>query len=119
MSKWEDMTLFDIQLKGTEEYVIKKRTRFQLFCRNFRKKGYDNYELMISKTNEISPELFQVFNQRGEIGGKLKSDLQAAGYTILDINAYSPIIKVYIPVTDEAKKAENNTVAREFLNSNG
>lgn len=21
MSKWEDMTLFDIQLKGTEEYV--------------------------------------------------------------------------------------------------
>ena len=45
--------------------------------------------------------------------------MQAAGYTILDINAYSPIIKVYIPVTDEAKKAENNTVAREFLNSNG
>lgn len=45
--------------------------------------------------------------------------MQAAGYTILDINAYSPIIKVYIPVTDEAKKAEINTVASEFLNSNG
>ncbi|WP_342575962.1 DUF4030 domain-containing protein [Solibacillus sp. FSL K6-1781] len=45
--------------------------------------------------------------------------MQAAGYSILDINAYSPIIKVYIPVTDEAKKAEINTVASEFLNSNG
>lgn len=120
MSRWEDMTLFDIQLKGTEKYVNQEEDKvLAILSGVLEKRGYDNYELMISDTNEISPELAKIFNQRGEIGEKLKSDLQAAGYTILDINAYSPIIKVYIPVTDEAKKAEIKTVASEFLNSNG
>lgn len=120
MSRWEDMTLFDIQLKGTEEYVNQEKDNvLAILSGVLEKRGYDNYELMISETNEISPVLAEIFNQRAEIGEKLKSELQVAGYTILDVNAYSPIIKVYIPVTDEAKKAEINTVANEFLESNG
>ncbi|MEK4131205.1 DUF4179 domain-containing protein [Solibacillus sp. FSL W8-0474] len=120
MSRWEDMTLFDIQLKGTEEYVNQEEDNvLAILSGVLEKRGYDNYELTISETNEISPVLAEIFNQRAEIGEKLKSELQVAGYTILDVNAYSPIIKVYIPVTDEAKKAEINTVANEFLESNG
>lgn len=120
MSRRGDMTLFDIQLKGTEEYVKQEEDNvLAILSGVLEKRGYDNYELMISDTNEISPVLAEIFNQRAEIGEKLKSELQVAGYTILDVNAYSPIIKVYIPVTDEAKKAEINTVANEFLESNG
>ncbi|WP_339264446.1 hypothetical protein MKY07_08605 [Solibacillus sp. FSL W7-1472] len=58
MSKWEDMTLFDIQLKGMEEYVNQEEDKvLAILSEVLGKKGYDNYELMISKTNEISPEL--------------------------------------------------------------
>lgn len=58
MSRWEDMTLFDIQLKGTEEYVNQEKDNvLAILSGVLEKRGYDNYELMISKTNEISPEL--------------------------------------------------------------
>ena len=45
--------------------------------------------------------------------------MQLAGYPILDVNAYAPVIKVYTPVADEATKLEINTAANELLESNG
>lgn len=38
MSKWEDMTLFDIQLKGMEEYVNQEEDKVLAILSEFSKK---------------------------------------------------------------------------------
>lgn len=38
MSKWEDMTLFDIQLKGTEEYVNQEENKVLAILSEFSEK---------------------------------------------------------------------------------
>ena len=120
MSMWEGKSLFDIRLKGTEEYVNQEEDKvLTILTRVLEKRGYDNYELVVSEANEISPELAEIDKQREVLGEKLKRDLQVAGYPILDVNAYHPIIKVYIPVADEAKEGEIYTAANEILESNG
>ena len=120
MSMWGGKSLFDIRLKGTEEYVNQEEDKvLTILTRVLEKRGYDNYELVVSEANEISPELAEIVKQREVLGEKLKRDLQVAGYPILDVNAYHPTIKVYIPVADEAKEVEIYTAANEILESNG
>ena len=90
-----------------------------ILTRVLEKRGYDNYELMIREAKEVSPVLAEIVKQRQVEGEKLKSDLELAGYPILEVNAYAPIIKLYTPVADEATKVEINTAANELLESNG
>ena len=68
-------------------------------------------EQLSRKEKELAEKDEQLFRKDKE--------LQVAGYPILDVNAYGPIIKLYIPVADEATKVEINTAANEFLESNG
>lgn len=122
MSMWGGKSLFDIRirLEGTEEYINQEEDKvLTILTRVLEKRGYDNYELVVSEANEISPELAEIVKQREVLGEKLKRDLQVAGYPILDVNAYHPTIKVYIPVADEAKEVEIYTAANEILESNG
>lgn len=120
MSMWGEKPLFDIRLKGTKEYVNQEEDKvLTILTRVLDKRGYDNYRLMVSDANEVSPELAEIVKQREVLGEKLKWDLQVAGYPILNVNAYEPIIKVYIPVADEAKEVEIHKAANELLKANG
>ena len=120
IGRWGAKTHFDIQLKGTEEYINQEEDKvLTILTRVLEKRGYNNYELTISEVKEVSPALDEIVKQRQVEGEKLKSDLQVAGYPILDVNAYGPIIKLYIPVAYEDMKVEINTAANEFLESNG
>ena len=91
MGMWGQKPLFDIRLEGTEEYVNQEEDKvLNILKRILEKRGYDNYELMVSDANEVSPELKEIVKQREEIGEKLMWDLQGAGYPIMNVNAYEP-----------------------------
>jgi hypothetical protein len=49
----------------------------------------------------------------------LMRDLQVKGYSIMNVNAYSPVVKVYIPNDDEDKQVEVYKAAIELLKANG
>ncbi|MBU8880088.1 DUF4030 domain-containing protein [Bacillus sp. FJAT-29790] len=120
MGMWGQKPLFDIRLKGTKEYVNQEEDKvLNILTEVLEKRGYDNYELMVSDTNEGSPALNEIEKQREELGEKLMRDLQIAGYPIMNINAYSHVVKVYIPIADEAKKVEIYKAAIELLKANG
>lgn len=111
---------FDIGLKGTEEYVKQEEDKvLNILTEILEKRGYDNYELMVSDTNEVSPAQKEIDKQREELGEKLIWDLQVAGYPIMNVNAYGPVVEVYIPIADEAKKVEIYKAAIELLKTNG
>ncbi|MEK4085581.1 DUF4030 domain-containing protein [Psychrobacillus sp. FSL K6-1415] len=120
MGIWGQKALFNIRLKGTEEYVKQEEDKvLRILTETLEKRGYDNYELRVSSdTNEVSPKLNEIEKQREELGEKLMSDLQEAGYPIMNVNAYSPVVSVYIPITDEAKKVEIYKAAIELLKAN-
>lgn len=116
MGMWEQRTLFDIQLNGTEEYVKQVEDKvLKISSETLEKRGYDNYELMVSESKEVSPVLEEIRREREEIGEKLMLDLELAGYQIMDVKAQSPIVKVYIPIADEAKKVEIYKAAVDLL----
>lgn len=119
MGIWRQKPHFDISLEGTEEYVKQEEDKvLTILTEILEKKGYDNYELTVSDTNEVSPALKEIGNQREELGEKLMSDLQRAGYSIMNVNAYGPVVNVYIPIADEAKKVEIYKAAIELLKAN-
>lgn len=119
MGMWGQKALFDIQLKGTEEYVNQEEDKvFNILTEILEERGYDNYELRISDEKEISPVLKEIVKQREELGEKLMSDLQGAGYPIMNVDARSPVVQVYIPIADEAKKVEIYKAAIELLKAN-
>ncbi|KQL33710.1 DUF4030 domain-containing protein [Psychrobacillus sp. FJAT-21963] len=119
MGIWRQKPHFDISLEGTEEYVKQEEDKvLTILTEILEKKGYDNYELTVSDTNEVSPALKEIGNQREELGEKLMSDLQGAGYSIMNVNAYGPVVNVYIPIADEAKKVEIYKAAIELLKAN-
>jgi len=112
--------LVDIRLKGTEQYVKQEEDKvLKILTGILGKRGYDNYELMVSDTNEVSPALTEIVKQREMLGEKLKWDLQAAGYPIIDVNAFNPVVQVYIPIAEEAKAVEIQKAAIELLKANG
>lgn len=119
MGMWGQKPLFDIRLKGTEEYVIQEKDKvLNVLTEILEKRGYDNYELMVSDTNEGSPALTEIEKQREELGEKLMGDLQGAGYPIMNVNALGPVVAVYIPIADEAKEVEIYKAAIELLKAN-
>lgn len=116
---WGQKALFDIRLKGTEEYVNQEEDKvLNILTEVLEKRGYDNYELKISGLKAVSPVLKEIVKQREELGEKLMSDLQRAGYSIMNVDARSPVVEVYIPIADEAKKVEIYKVAIELLKAN-
>lgn len=120
MGMWGQKAYFDIGLKGTEEYVNQEKDKvLNILTEILEKRGYDNYELMVSDTNEGSSVLKEIDKQREELGEKLMLDLQEAGYPIMNVNAYSPVVNVYIPIEDEAKKVDIYKAAIELLKVNG
>ncbi|SDO25627.1 Protein of unknown function [Psychrobacillus sp. OK028] len=119
MGMWEQKAIFDIGLEGTEEYVKQEEDKvIKILTETLEKRGYDNYELMVSDTNEASSELKEIGKQREELSEKLMSDLQGAGYSIMNVNAHSPVVEVYIPIADEAMKVEIYKAAIELLKTN-
>lgn len=119
MGIWEGKPQFDIQLQGTEEYVNQEREKvLTILTETLDKKGYDNYELKVSEVKEISPVLAEITKQQEELGNKLMRDLQVAGYSIMNVNAYSPVVEVYIPIADEEKEVEIYKAAIELLEAN-
>ena len=120
MGMWAQKPYFDIQLKGTEEYVNQEEDKvINILTETLEKRGYDNYELKVSDTNEGSTTLNEIDKERKELGEKLMSDLQVAGYPIMNVNVYGPVFEVYIPIADEAKKVEIYKAAIELLKTNG
>ena len=119
MGMWGQKPLFDIVLEGTEEYVKQEKDKvLNILSKTLEKRGYDNYELKVSEAKEVSPVLKDIVKQRKELGEVLMSDLQEAGYSIMNVNAYSPVVTVYIPIADEAKKVEIYKTAIELLKAN-
>lgn len=119
MGIWEQKPHFDIQLNGTEEYVKQEEDKvLKILSETLEKRGYDNYELMVSDTKEVSPVLKEIRREKEELGEKLMQDLEVAGYPIMDVKAQSPVVKVYIPIADEAKKLEIYKAAVELLKAN-
>ncbi|WP_411747766.1 DUF4030 domain-containing protein [Psychrobacillus psychrotolerans] len=121
MGKWEQKPYFDIELNGTEEYVKQEEGKvINLLNEILDKRGYDNYELMVSakNENEVSSVQKEIDKQREELGEKLMSDLEGAGYPIMNVNTYGPVVSVYIPIADEAKKVEIYKAAIELLKAN-
>ncbi|MEK3953874.1 DUF4030 domain-containing protein [Psychrobacillus sp. FSL K6-1464] len=121
MGKWEQKPYFDIELNGTEEYVKQEEGKvINLLNEILDKRGYDNYELMVSakNENEVSSVQKEIDKQREELGEKLMSDLEGAGYPIMNVNTYGPVVSVYIPIDDEAKKVEIYKAAIELLKAN-
>jgi len=119
MGKWEGKLLFHINLKGTEEYVKQEEEKvLTILTEILEKKGYDNYKLNVSDTDVVSPVEKEIYEQREELGEKLMQDLQGAGYTIMNVNALGPVVAVYIPIADEAKKVEIYKAAIELLKAN-
>ena len=120
MGMWGQKQHFDIILKGTEEYVNQEEEKvLNILTETLEKKGYDNYEIRVSIENEASPALIEIEKQREVLGEKLMRDLKGEGYQIMDVNAYSPVMAVYIPIADEAKKEEIYKAAIELLKANG
>lgn len=120
MGMWGQKQHFDITLKGTEEYVNQEEDKvLNILNETLEKRGYDNYELRVSTENEASPALIEIGKQREILGEKLMWDLKGEGYQIMNVNAYSPVIAVYIPIVDEAKKEEIYKAAIELLKENG
>lgn len=120
MGMWGQKQYFDIILKGTEEYVNQEEDKvLNILTETLEKRGYDNYELRVSIENEVPPALIEIEKQREVLGEKLMWDLQGEGYQIMNVNAYSPVIAVYIPIADEAKKEEIYKAAIELLKANG
>ena len=119
MGMWAQKPYFDIKLKGTEEYVNQEEDKvIKFLTETLEKRGYDNYELKVSDMNEVSTTLNEIDKERKELGEKLMSDLQEAGYPILNVSAYSPVVEVYIPIANEAKKIEIYKAAIELLKAN-
>ncbi|WP_419958562.1 DUF4030 domain-containing protein [Psychrobacillus psychrotolerans] len=121
MGKWEQKPYFDIELNGTEEYVKQEEGKvLNILNEILDKRGYDNYELMVSakNENEVSSVQKEIDKQREELGEKLMSDLEGAGYPIMNVNTYGPVVSVYIPIADEAKKVEIYKAAIELLKAN-
>ncbi|WP_391201525.1 DUF4030 domain-containing protein [Psychrobacillus sp. L4] len=119
MGMWGQKARFDIRLKGTEEYVKQEEDKIlTILTKILEKRGYDNFELMVSDTKEVSPVLKEIGKQREELGEKLMKDLQGAGYPIMNVDARRPVVEVYIPIADEAKKVEIYKAAIELLNAN-
>jgi hypothetical protein len=120
MGMWGGKPMFHIYLKGTEEYVKQEEDKvLTILTETLEKKGYDNYELVVvSETKEESPVQKEIYKQREELGEKLMSDLQGAGYPIMNVDARSPVVEVYIPIADEAKKVEIYKAAIELLKAN-
>lgn len=119
MGIWEGKPQFDIQLQGTEEYVSQEREHvLTILSETLNNKGYDNYELKVSDVKEVSPFLAEIVKQREQLGDKLMQDLQVAGYSIMNINAYSPVVKVYIPIADEDKEVEIYKAVIKLLEAN-
>ncbi|QUG41643.1 DUF4030 domain-containing protein [Psychrobacillus sp. INOP01] len=119
MGIWEQKPHFDIGLKGTEEYVNQEEDKvLNILTEILEKRGYDNYELKVSDTNEVPPAQKEIDKNREELGEKLMSDLQEAGFPIMNVNAYSPVVEVYIPIADEAKKVVIYKAAIELLKAN-
>lgn len=120
MSMWDGKPSFDIELKGTEEYVKQEEEKvLAILTEILEKKGYDNYRLNISDTNVISPVSKEIYEKRDELGEKLMQELQGAGYTIMSVNALGPVFSVYIPIADKAKEVEIYKAAIELLKANG
>ncbi len=112
--------LFDIRLKGMEEYVKQEEDKvLRILTETLEKRGYDNYELMVSDAREVPPVLNEIDKERDELDEELMSDLQGAGYPIMNVNTFGPVVNVYIPIADEAKKVEIYKVAIELLEANG
>lgn len=112
---------FDIRLNETEEYVKQEEGKvINILNEILDKRGYDNYELMVSakNENEVSSVQKEIEKQREELGEKLMSDLEGAGYPIMNVNTYGPVVSVYIPIADEAKKVEIYKAAIELLKAN-
>lgn len=110
---------FDIQLNGTKEYVKQEENKvLKISSETLEKRGYDNYELMVSDTKDVSPVLKEIRREKEELGEKLMQDLEVAGYPIMDVKAQSPVVKVYIPIADEAKMLEIYKAAVELLKAN-
>lgn len=121
MGKWEQKPYFDIELNETEEYVKQEEGKvINILNEILDKRGYDNYELMVSakNENEVSSVQKEIDKQREELGEKLMSDLEGAGYPIMNVNTYGPVVSVYIPIADEAKKVEIYKAAIELLKAN-
>lgn len=119
MGMWDGKPFFDIELKGTEEYVKQEEEKvLTILTEVLEKKGYDNYRLKVSDTNVVSPVNNEINEKRKELGEKLMKDLQGAGYTIMSVNALGPVFEVYIPVADEAKQVEIYKAAIELLKVN-
>lgn len=119
MGMWDGKPYFNIELKGTEEYVKQEEEKvLTILTEILEKRGYDNYKLKVSDTDVVSPVNKEIYEKREELGEKLMSDLQGAGYTIMSVNALGPVFAVYIPVADEAKQVEIYTAAIELLKAN-
>ncbi|WP_313894843.1 DUF4030 domain-containing protein [Psychrobacillus sp.] len=119
MGMWDGKPYIDIELKGTEEYVKQEEEKVLIILTEvLEKKGYDNYKLKVSDINVVSPVNKEINEKREELGEKLMSDLQGAGYTIMSVNALSPVVAVYIPIADKAKEVEIYKAAIELLKAN-
>lgn len=120
MGIWEGKPHFDIRLKGTEEYVNQEKDKvLSILTEVLEKRGYDNYELVVSGMKKESPELAEIVKKSAALGDKLKLDLQVAGYPITKVNANNPVIKLYIPINDKEKEVEIYKAAVELLKANG
>lgn len=120
MGMWQGKPYFDLQLKGTEEYGNQAEDNvLSIVAETLKKRGYDNYELKVSAKYEESPVMKEIYKQREELAEKLMRDLQLEGYSIMNVNAYSPVVKVYIPIADEDKQMEIYKAAIELLKANG
>lgn len=120
MGMWQGKPHFDIELNGTEEYVSQEEDNvLRLVTETLKKRGYDNYELKVSAKYEESPVMKEINKQREDLAEKLMRDLQVEGYPIMIVNAYSPVVKVYIPIADEDKQVEVYRAAIELLKANG
>lgn len=121
MGMWDQKPHFDIVLKGTEEYVKQEEEKvLKILTKILENRGYDNYDLKVSakNENEVSSVQKEIDKQREELGEKLMSDLEGAGYPIMNVNTYGPVVSVYIPIADEAKKVEIYKAAIELLKAN-
>lgn len=120
MGIWQGIPHLDVEMNGTEEYVNQVEDNvLRIVTKTLKKRGYDNYEVKVSAMYEESAVMKKINKEREELAEKLMRDLQVEGYSIMNVNAYNPVVKVYIPIGDEDKQVEIYKAAIGILKANG
>ncbi len=117
-----EKTLFEVRLEGSEEYFEREKDKVSKIVTGIlKRRGYDNYELVVSTTNPgvEKPPTGVEKQQMVVLGEKLEEGLKKAGYPILNVNPFNQIIEVNIPLLDEAKEVEIQKAAIELVKANG